>query len=232
MDRLKLSDDVFFCTSGGTYVLLNVASDGYFRLTKDQSLWFDAIMENSNCRQNLSRKEALFAERLLNKGILTSGAQQGRAIVPAKHSPATSSAYGSMYENAAAVPVSHFARFVFALIDVWILEKRKSFLGCISNARLWKARTNARSERPHSAEVRELAKEFHAIAPIFITEHDACRFSSVLLLRYLSLFSISADWIFGVRMGPFAAHCWIEHDGVVLNDYLESTRGYSPIMVV
>jgi hypothetical protein len=43
---------------------------------------------------------------------------------------------------------------------------------------------------------------------------------------------VSANWEFGVRPLPFSAHCWIEHDGMVLNDHLGHVSEYRKIMSV
>ncbi|MGC8517678.1 MAG: lasso peptide biosynthesis B2 protein [Steroidobacteraceae bacterium] len=59
-----------------------------------------------------------------------------------------------------------------------------------------------------------------------------CLFDSVALLRYLCSYQLHANWIFGVREDPFAAHCWLQYGTVILNDYLERTCIYTPIMII
>lgn len=59
-----------------------------------------------------------------------------------------------------------------------------------------------------------------------------CLVRSLLLLHMLAMQGIRADWIFGVRTHPFNAHCWVEHQGVVLNDVLEHVRWYTPIVTL
>jgi hypothetical protein len=39
-------------------------------------------------------------------------------------------------------------------------------------------------------------------------------------------------WVFGVQSRPFAAHCWLQLGGVVLNDTVDHVKRYTPIMVV
>ena len=59
-----------------------------------------------------------------------------------------------------------------------------------------------------------------------------CLFDSLALMLFLLRSGIHAQWVFGVREDPFGAHCWIQCGPVVLNEYLDRTRLYTPIMVV
>ena len=38
--------------------------------------------------------------------------------------------------------------------------------------------------------------------------------------------------VFGVTTGPFAAHCWVQNDDVVLNDVIDHVTPFKPILVV
>ena len=59
-----------------------------------------------------------------------------------------------------------------------------------------------------------------------------CLPNSMLLLELLALNGLGARWVFGVRTFPFEAHCWVEHDGVILNDTIDHVRWYTPIVAV
>lgn len=41
---------------------------------------------------------------------------------------------------------------------------------------------------------------------------------------------VQADWIFGVRTWPFAAHCWLQIGDMVVGDTLARVKSYTPIM--
>jgi hypothetical protein len=74
----------------------------------------------------------------------------------------------------------------------------------------------------------ELARVVHRLRP-WIPRSGRCLPSSILLLEFLRLNGIAADWIFAVRTHPFEAHCWIEKDGIVLNDTLEHVQWFTII---
>lgn len=56
-----------------------------------------------------------------------------------------------------------------------------------------------------------------------------CLQQSAMLAAHLRRCSLRADWVFGVRLWPFAAHCWLQAGEVCLNDDLEALAPYTPI---
>lgn len=108
---------------------------------------------------------------------------------------------------------------------------------------LWAARTLRRMRfaqvlravqfRSHSdaepSELHRVAKSFLAHRPFYPRDY-ACMFEALALLRHLAVRGLRATWMFGVRGAPFSAHCWLEHDGIVLNDDPDVVRAYTPIM--
>jgi hypothetical protein len=59
---------------------------------------------------------------------------------------------------------------------------------------------------------------------------DACLFNSVALLDFLALHGQYPKLVFGVRMRPFQAHCWVQHEDTVLGDTVERVSQFTPIM--
>ncbi len=49
---------------------------------------------------------------------------------------------------------------------------------------------------------------------------------------FLAEHGIAADWVFGVRTWPFAAHCWLQIGDLVVGDRVERVRLYAPILKV
>jgi len=50
------------------------------------------------------------------------------------------------------------------------------------------------------------------------------------LRYYLAGRGVATDWVFGVRTWPFAAHCWLQIDDLVVGDRLERVLRFTPIM--
>lgn len=80
-------------------------------------------------------------------------------------------------------------------------------------------------------EVRRYAEIFHRIRP-FYNKGYRCLFDSLALITFLADRGSVADWIFGVQLRPFGAHCWITRDDTLLNESAEYAQQFTPIMCV
>ncbi|WP_217352844.1 lasso peptide biosynthesis B2 protein [Sphingomonas sp. ID1715] len=58
-----------------------------------------------------------------------------------------------------------------------------------------------------------------------------CLLDSLILRRWCSARGIATAMVIGIRPLPFAAHCWVEHEGVVLNGSKDSVANFKPICV-
>jgi len=61
---------------------------------------------------------------------------------------------------------------------------------------------------------------------------DKCLPRSLAIALCLARHGVHADVVLAVKLGPFAAHCWAQADGEVLNDTAEEVALYTPILVV
>lgn len=59
-----------------------------------------------------------------------------------------------------------------------------------------------------------------------------CLFRAHFLVHVLRCYGLSADWIFGVSLFPFHAHCWIAVGDHLLGDRAEKTEDYVPILSI
>jgi hypothetical protein len=98
------------------------------------------------------------------------------------------------------------------------------------------AARKARRGDPRSTVDLEAARRHVAayvyLRPLLFTARDACLFDALSLTNFLARYGVFATWVFGVQTGPFAAHCWVQHDEVVLNDTPENVRRYAPILAI
>lgn len=76
--------------------------------------------------------------------------------------------------------------------------------------------------------VAEAARAFWQMAPWLPVEGE-CLVRSALLMRFLKQRGLEADWVFGVCLWPFMAHCWVQLDDLCLNDDVERLTAYTPI---
>jgi hypothetical protein len=82
--------------------------------------------------------------------------------------------------------------------------------------------------RPCHDDLPRLVQVFHSAA-IWLPDSRKCLVRSFLLLRFLQRSGCDAQWVFGVRTWPFAAHCWLQVGDAVLDDAAEQLVKYRPI---
>ncbi|MFA4937650.1 lasso peptide biosynthesis B2 protein [Brevundimonas sp.] len=70
-----------------------------------------------------------------------------------------------------------------------------------------------------------------AAAP-FIPFEGECLHRAYVLRRWLHHEGYRPMWVFGVRTWPFAAHCWLQINALVVGDTLDRVRHYTPIRAV
>lgn len=59
-----------------------------------------------------------------------------------------------------------------------------------------------------------------------------CLLDSLALLRWLGPAKRFTMLVFGAKLDPFAAHCWLQADDLLLNDRLETVTRFRPVRVV
>jgi hypothetical protein len=59
-----------------------------------------------------------------------------------------------------------------------------------------------------------------------------CLLDSLALLRWLGAYRSGVALLFGVKLDPFAAHCWVQSSGLVLNDSVETVAAFTPVRVI
>lgn len=82
-----------------------------------------------------------------------------------------------------------------------------------------------------AAEVVRLA-QLYRDAVVWLPLPRKCLIRSFVLLRFLQRSGLGARWVFGVRTWPFSAHCWLQVDDLVLDDFAERLVRYEPILAV
>jgi hypothetical protein len=80
-----------------------------------------------------------------------------------------------------------------------------------------------------SPRAKELTTEFNVLRSFFPRRY-LCLFDSLALLDFLAQYELYPTWVFGVKLNPFGAHCWVQTGDAVVNDDLEYIRNFSIIL--
>ena len=213
----KLSPGVGFCQVGDDLVFLDLQRDRYFRLAGRDRLMFDAAGEAA-----LDDPAAL--TRLQAAGLVTASDAMDRiepafADVPDRDihmlSPVQPSlsgvvqALGGLLWAQRAVASRRIAQTIAAI------GRRKTAIG------------------PGGAQISSTQIALHfeasrAFAPIA----RRCLIDSLALMRLCLARGASPTLVFGVKTDPFAAHCWLQHEGRILTCASDDALGFTPILVV
>lgn len=225
---LYLSRNVSFCDCDGAVVFLSAATDTYLRLAPDQTDWFHQI--RSGLTASSPEPVRRFALALIRSNILTQDAKAGRRLAP---EPPGQPLRGqvTLPQQDAAVRPSHLLKLLYSAAVCTRLERSKDIAGVLDTARQWKQAAASR-KAPVKPALNELAAVFHSLCPLVFSSRDECRYRSLTLLRFATLYGFSPDWVFGVRLSPFQAHCWLEADGYVLNDDPGNIREFRRILTI
>lgn len=231
-----LQSHIYLCQAQRHWVILDVHRDKYLCVDRFQleSLgpwiegWDGGPARRADCAEKPPPSALALANSLLSAGILSEhsdGAKQARATAyahPTSALDSSTTASSRMFQCTHAVPF---------------------WLGCAA------ASKQLRTERFESIVARVQARKRAAARPIdldaaipllavfdrlrlFYPRPYLCLFDSLALIHFLARFNLYPDWVFAVRADPFEAHCWVQADGVVLNDTVERVASLHPIMVI
>lgn len=122
----------------------------------------------------------------------------------------------------------HSALALKCLHDVQNQLRRRSFQQTIKFMR--DARTRSLGKAPASA-VQELLDSFYAARPWFWVA-PICRLDALALALLFWRYGHDANLVFGVRLEPFRAHCWVQVSQSALNEPHQRLLQYTHIMII
>jgi hypothetical protein len=80
-------------------------------------------------------------------------------------------------------------------------------------------------------DVEELAQSFRA-ARALTPGAQVCLPNALALLEWLARRSAYPALVFGVRLSPFGAHCWVQTNEAILTDAVDIVADFTPVLVV
>jgi hypothetical protein len=239
MARYALADHVFVCVNGEHLVVLDLKEDRYWALEASKTAGLGSLVSGwpvpasgpNESAETPSPETNAVIEVLRGRGLLAESVPPGRDATPVTaNTPVqeliteTETSLGPRIRSwLTFVTASGFAKFA---LRIWPFER------VIQRVRRRKAVLSGRIPPFDVERARKLVEAFVRYRVFLFSSKNECLFDSLALLEFLSRHGIYPDWVFGVQTRPFAAHCWVQHGGIVFNDTVEHVSGYTPIMVV
>jgi hypothetical protein len=197
--------------------MLDLRRDRYFHLDPETATAIASL--RSACQRGVAADETLLP-RLAERGFLIEGDDAAGDARPLPSLPGT-----SLIGNLPQVGLS-LGLVPAIAAALWRCRrglKRGGVEAAVAEARLRKPAAGTQSGLAlHLARFRT-ARRLVPIAPNCLTD-------SLVLSAFLAARGIRSDLIFGVKLDPFAAHCWLQTEEAILNDSADIVSDFTPIL--
>lgn len=226
MPQYFLPTHVFVCRRGDAYVFLDLRRDDYTMVDGDSAAALTAAIGGI---EPLPEHASKALDELLQVGLLTTDAVVGSAIVASQVVSATDSLVDTEALPGAEVRLGHVWRFAMAYMKAFWRLRFTQLEKTVRRLERRKQRAGLSFSDLHRA--RDLTATFQKIRLHFPVRY-VCLTDSLALLEFLAMYGIFPDWVFGVKLEPWAAHCWVQKDDVLFNEVADEAGSYSPVMSV
>ena len=236
-----LSNDASFCFTDNHYVFFDLRNDEYWCLGRKDSeaLKFllnsqpSADADSNGIRlQNFGGSEAIEVTRsLVEKGLLVRNGENGKAPQPECELAPTVSTVGRQDQRLPRVGPTHVTNFYTAAaiasakLRWWPIERT------VKSVAARKAANASVGTAPDISRITELYAIFQTLRPYYHRKY-LCLFDCLALLQFLARYSLFPQWVYGVKLQPFGAHCWVQVGDTVVNDIMDNVKTYTPIMSI
>jgi len=203
----------------GLPVFLDAAHDRYAALPRDTIEPFLAAL----ARGGRVEPEASGTVRLLASGLFVLSETAG-TLEPVSHVPPAR----GLDPTRPRLRLADLARVWWLLACARRQLRTRPFSSLIASPLNPRIRASAATR----AQPLELSVQRFHQARAFVPIASSCLWDSLALRRWLARRGHGCALVFATRLEPFAAHCWIEVDGAVLNDAPERIATFAPVAVV
>lgn len=239
MQPLLLARHVYVCRADNHLVFLDLREDKYSCLDREQSLAMQSLLvEHNGVKALLFDRTAVVGQRttrivegLVEQGLLVQHIDSGKAAVLESAEVPSEALHHSERARGAAFKRQDVRRFLVAVVFASIRLRRGSMQGTVRAIERRKTTCMNRNAVAGRRSIADLVAVFRALRPYYPREY-LCLFDSLALVKFLGQYGIFPNWIFGVQLEPFNAHCWVQTGNLVLNDTVENVQQFTPIMVV
>jgi hypothetical protein len=237
MREYFLSPHVYFCSTQDGVVLLDLKREKYVGLGDEQERLLrvvvpglsESLAPHSRPLEQCAPENAdQVLGTLVKNQLLTHDPAAGKRARPIRiESPTKAIAFDEIV--ASPVAAGHLTRLLASWAIAKIRLKSQPLELLVKQA----ARRRASSKpRDGHLTARELSAIYLRLQPWIFAGRDQCLLDSLVMLDFMSRYGCYPTWVFGVKTQPFAAHSWVQHGDLVLNDTVEHVKGFTPILTI
>lgn len=204
-----------FCVIEGTALFLDLAGDRYFCLPEPANADFVASLVNG----------VAFASAFIAAGLEQFSTQAPLCAQAGHGSPRQPADLSACH-----LSLTMIAR---ALWEQSVAERRLRKCGLhtvLSELQAVLCHSTA-AAGPFDRECAAAVKAFEHAA-LLRSAVDRCLPRSIALARLLARYDCRSEVVLGVKLRPFAAHCWVQSGQLILNESVEEAARYRPILIL
>lgn len=211
-----LREDLSFCVIDNHVVFLDVAHDRYFSIPEHMSEALISMASDSAQNSDARRLSAL-----IDAGYLIETSAEKALALP-QHALATADCDLRTYS------AGDFIQAAIALLRTAVAMRIWPLRTLLRRVKSGNAKMGAGEHRDCGSTYAAALKGVGALAGT----HERCLLYSLALTRLMQSAGGRPTLVFGVKLAPFAAHCWVQQGNRVINDTLEHVRLFTPIRVL
>jgi hypothetical protein len=221
----QLRAGVHFCIAGERVILLDTASGHYRALTDGQAPAFRRWAAG----QPLLSCDHQHLQALEDRGVLAGSKLDAPPLAPTsaritQARTALDAGYGAVSAKTAVSAV--LAQLLWRRrARHWPLARTLAVLAGLA------PRGQRRRSRDPVTKREAIVRAFNT-ADMMLGSHDRCLVRSLALAASCRRHGIPCSLVLAIQPNPFAAHSWVQHDDVVLNDRPDRVLMFAPILTV
>lgn len=226
MDEYLLPPCVHCCRLGAAFVFLDLTQDDYTLIPGDAAVALSVLASQP---EQLTEAHAHSLKELVAAGLLTTRSGEGRRFTTTRMNFAAESLLDSEWNDELNVSATHVWNFIAACTTAAVRLKTRPIESTVTRVARRKARRGTTDLDMERAD--QLTAVFRRLRALFPFNY-LCLFDSLALIEFLARYDLFPTWIFGVRLAPWAAHCWVQHGAVAFNEDIEEAAHYTQIMAI
>lgn len=208
---------VSYAMIAGRAIFLDVKSDRYYSIdVAENSLWDSVLSGRVPLRDAPDLQAVLHAQCALNLPLASDA-----YVEAALHPPISDSL---LERGSSRRPLN--LRTAWKVFASFRQAKRVAKPGGLSETLRLLSERQAQARR--ECDPAPIVLDFHACRRIIPVE-PVCLVDSLALAYFLTEAQAPCELVFGVQGEPFRAHCWVQWDGVVLNDSVHRARSFTVV---
>lgn len=236
-----LSRHAYFCLADNHYVFLDLRSDEYLCLGRTHT---DVLKDLLDGRQVVEKHSAdsrlhdsgdsdpgVIVKALLAKRLLVESATDGKPLKPVRVEALSSRVSMASNNPRSAIGPAHVWKFFAAAAAASTHLRWRSIERTVRAVEYRKSAHAVADTAVDYGVITKLFEIFQRLRPYYPRPY-LCLFDSLALVHFLARYTVFPEWVYGVKLEPFAAHCWVQAGDQVINDSVDRVRDYTPIMSV